>query len=61
MWVLRAGFCWQGGSPSIDPPLSLERSNLTEAVNLLLHERRLICIFGNFLLDSKVGFFRDNL
>ena len=45
-----------GGSP-----LSLERSNLTEAVNLLLPERRFICIFGNFLLDSKVGFFRDNL
>lgn len=50
-----------GGSPSIDPPLSLERSNLTEAVNLLLHECRFIYIFGNFLLDSKVGFFRDNL
>lgn len=45
-----------GGSP-----LSLERSNLTEAVNLLLPERRFICIFGNFLLDSNVGFFRDNL
>ena len=50
-----------GGSSGIDPPLSLERSNITEAVNFLLHKRTFIYIFGNFLLDSKVGFFRDNL